>query len=306
MGKEPWKRSWAVRTVAEDFLRLRHKLIPFLYSANYRSHADSIPLCSPLYYTWDCEEAYRFKNQYLFGSTLLVCPITSPVDKRTNLSCVKAWLPHGIWTDIFTGDRYLGGQTVTLHRDLDSIPVLAGEGTILPMYASSDTNDLSLEQPLQIHLWQGNGSFTLYEDDGISNAHQQNIAAFTDFTMRKEDASLTLEIKVCDDHQLLPEQRQITLCFRDIVDAKVTINDDPVVIPKDDCLKIPISLTREGAVVTLTDLRSPVAPSFTERKVALFTRLQGSNRRKQKLFAANPKYLPRYIRRILDEYRAMI
>jgi alpha-glucosidase (family GH31 glycosyl hydrolase) len=67
MGKEPWKRSFVVQTVSEQFLRLRHKLIPYLYSANYRTHTDGIPVCIPLYYEYDCEDAYKAKNQYIFG-----------------------------------------------------------------------------------------------------------------------------------------------------------------------------------------------------------------------------------------------
>ena len=306
MGKEPWKRCWSVRTVAEDFLRLRHRMIPLLYSANYRTHTEGIPLCAPLYYKWDTEEAYEFKNEYLFGSQLLVCPITSPIDKRTKLASVKAWLPNGIWTDIFTGDRYTGGQTVVLHRDLDSIPVLAGEGTILPMYAQADTNDLSLQQPLEIHLWQGNGSFTLYEDDGISQQHQKGIAAYTDFVMTRDGENLTLEITVRDDHLLLPKQRQITLCFRDVTHAQATSNGCALSVQNDSYLKIPLILTSEGAVVTLTGLQAPIRLTPCERKVDLFTRLQGRNSAKNKLFRKPHHQLPRHIREILDEYDAMI
>ena len=82
MGKEPWKRSWAVEQISNEFLRLRHKLIPYLYTANYRTHMEGTPICMPMYYDYDCDAAYECKNQYMFGSQLLVAPITQPAEKQ--------------------------------------------------------------------------------------------------------------------------------------------------------------------------------------------------------------------------------
>ena len=93
------------------------------------------------------------KNQYIFGGQLLVCPITTPMDKRLNLSATKVWLPEGRWTDIFNDRIYEGGKWITMYRDLDSIPVLAPAGAIVPMYRNATRNDLSLEQPIEIHVW---------------------------------------------------------------------------------------------------------------------------------------------------------
>ena len=212
MGKEPWKRSWAVEKLAEDFLRLRHKLIPYLYTANYRTHTQGEPICMPLYYRHPCCEAFEAKNEYFFGSQLLVSPITRPADRRLNLASVNTWLPEGRWTDVFTGRIYEGGRWVRMYRDMDSIPVLAGEGAIVPMYRSTDTNDLSLNQPLEIHIWRGNGSFRLYEDDGQTMAYQQGVYAITQFCLEEKGNALRLTITPPQDsHGLLPAQRQMYL-----------------------------------------------------------------------------------------------
>ena len=72
--------------------------------------------------------AYRVRNEYAFGDRLLVAPITTPADRATRLGAVRAWLPPGRWTDVFTGLVYRGGTTITLHRDLETIPVLAPAG----------------------------------------------------------------------------------------------------------------------------------------------------------------------------------
>ena len=61
-----------------SWLRLRHQLVPYLYSMNHRSHVDDEPLVQPMYYEhpWE-EDAYRATNQYLFGSELMVAPMVN-------------------------------------------------------------------------------------------------------------------------------------------------------------------------------------------------------------------------------------
>ena len=287
MGKEPWKRCYAVEKVSEEFLRLRHKLIPYLYTAAYRTHVDGEPICAPMYYRYDCPEAYEVKNQYIFGGQLMVAPITEPNDRRLNLASVKVWLPEGRWTDIFNGRVYQGGQTVKMYRDIDSIPVLAPEGAIIPMYRSADSNDLSLAQPLDIHIWRGNGSYQLYEDDGETMGYQQGEFALTSFELEENDGCLRLVITPPkDSHGLLPREREIFIKFRDIdaEERRVILADKPV-------------------TVEITDIRPRKTATKEDLKSALLTRAQGSNDKKSILFATK---LPAYLAQALKELDAMI
>jgi alpha-glucosidase (family GH31 glycosyl hydrolase) len=287
MGKEPWKHSWAVQTISEEFLRLRHKLIPYLYCANYETHVKAMPICAPLYYCHDCEDAYKADNQYYFGSQLLVSPITRKSDPQLNLAWVDAWLPEGRWTDIFTGRVYQGGRWVKMHRDLNAIPVLAREGAIVPMYRNDRTNDLSLEQPLEIHLWRGNGSFDLYEDDGATMAYTEGAYAITHFELKQQDDTLRLTITPPEDsHGLLPEKRTMYVIFRDV-----------------EAQEICVSVGSEPVVVELSGIRPLGNPDKEELKSVILTRLQGSNDRKNLLLK---KHIPKNVQTALDELNAMI
>ena len=286
MGKEPWKRSYAVMRVAEDFLRLRHKLIPYLYSANYRTHKEGEPICMPMYYRYDCEDAYKAKNQYIFGGKLLVCPITRPADKRLNLAFADVWLPEGRWTDIFNGRVYNGGRWVRMYRDIDSIPVLAPEGAIIPMYRNSETNDLSTEQPLEVHIFRGNGSFRLYEDDGETNAYKNEKFAITDFNISQNGKKLVLAITPPENSKgVLPKERELHIIFRDIdlEDMKVTVSDSPIVIE-------------------ISDIHKKEAESKEELKSAILTRVQGGNDRKNLTYR---KKLPAFVKDALSELDAL-
>ena len=286
MGKEPWKRSYAVSRVAEDFLRLRHKMIPFLYTANYRTHTEGEPICMPMYYRYDTSEAYEVKNQYVFGGSLIVAPITRPADKRLNLAYTDVWLPKGRFTDIFSGRIYNGGRFVRMYRDIDSIPVLAPEGTILPMYRDDRTNNLSIDQPIEIHVWRGNGSYELYEDDGETNAYKDGKYAVTKFTVAEIDNNLVFTITPPKDSKgLLPTEREMYVKFRDIYteEIKIKVSNEPVVIE-------------------INNIRPMKNEDKNELKSAILTRVQGSNDKKSLFFK---KKLPSFVSDVLAELDAL-
>ena len=285
MGKEPWKRSYAVSTVAEQFLRLRHKLIPYIYTANYRTHTLGEPICMPMYYRYDSAEAYEVRNQYIFGGQLLVCPVTKPTDKRLNLASCKVWLPEGRWTDIFNGRVYEGNRFINMYRDIDSIPVLAPAGAIVPMYRDSSKNDLSLSQPLDIHLWRGNGSYDLYEDDGETMDYVNGKFAITRFTLEESADKLRLTVTPpVDRHGLLPREREMYIKFCDASadEIKIIVSDKPIVVEVEN---IPT-----------------FGESKEELKTAILTRVQGSNSRKN---ATYHKKYPSFVQSALSEIDAL-
>ena len=303
MGKEPWKRSWAVEKIAEEFLRLRHRLIPYLYTANYQTHKEGTPISMPMYYRYDCEEAYQARNQYIFGGHLLVCPITRQADRRLNLGAAKVWLPEGRWTDIFNGRIYEGGKWVTMYRDMDSIPVLAAPGTIVPMYRSADSNDLSLEQPLEIQVWRGNGSYDLYEDDGESFGFARGQYAITSFNVKTCGDTLRFTIMPpAEDGGLLRETRRMYIRFRDIISGRVFV-DGKERSCEDMCVCAEVFNT--PVEVEIRDFRAAENEPKDEARINLLTRVQGGNDWKAACFGGKKK-MPGYIQAALEELDALI
>ena len=150
--KEPFAYMNGTGLIVEEFLRFRHKMIPYLYSCAYWTHKEGIALIEPLYYRNDTPQAYEYKNEYYFGSELLVAPITQKAE-ADKYARVNVWLPQGTWTDIFTGDRYEienGGEEKTLLRTLDSIPVLAKAGAIIPLSADKGN---ACDNPANLEVW---------------------------------------------------------------------------------------------------------------------------------------------------------
>lgn len=176
-GKEPWRFKREVHDTMNDFLRLRHKLIPYLYTMNYRAWSEDEPLCQPMYYRYPEEgEAYQYRNQYLFGSELMVAPITARRTPGLNVAKVKTWLPEGLWFDFFTDIVYEGARSLCMYRGIDRIPVLAKAGAIIPMTEKISAKEISANpETLTVRVYPGaDNSFTLYEDDNVSLGYREN------------------------------------------------------------------------------------------------------------------------------------
>ena len=212
-GKEPWRYGPVAHAAIADSLRLRHALLPYLHTMNHRAASDALPLVQPMYYEHPEEAAaYDVPNQFLFGSELVVCPITTPLHPRLGLARVKAWLPPGTWIDFFTGLVYRGDRTTWLHRPAAQIPVLARAGAVVPLAAGADSADVA-ENPtaLEIRVFAGaDGSFELIEDG--DTASRSDGSARTRLTLDWANGTFTVH-PTTGDATVVPDQRDFTIRF---------------------------------------------------------------------------------------------
>lgn len=222
-GKEPWRYKGEARQVMSEALRERHRLVPYLYTMNYRAWKEGAPLVEPLYYRWsEAPEAYEHKTQYCFGTQLMVAPITSPRIEGLNVAKVAAWLPEGTWYDVYTGMVYTGGRTLDLYRSLDSIPVLAPAGAILPLTDEiSGTQAASNPASLRIKVFAGaDGDFTLYEDDNTTQKYLDGVCVTTPMTYREGDGRAVFTVHPAQgERSLIPEKRSFTVELMGFADA---------------------------------------------------------------------------------------
>ena len=216
LGKEPWKYKADIYHYAKEWLRLRHRLIPYIFTMDYRAHTDGIAVCEPMYYSYtENKNAYQVKNQYMFGSELMVCPITSPQHREINKGSVEAWIPEGRWVDIFTGQAYSGEKKITLFRDINTIPVLAKEGAIIPLSADEGN---TCENPERLEIWAftGNGSFCLVEDNGKTDCEEHR--AVTKLDISFDGSRLTFTVNKAEgDLSVIPQKRSYKIIVKDAV-----------------------------------------------------------------------------------------
>lgn len=280
MGKEPWSYRADVDHFATEALRFRHKLIPYVYTMNYKTHVDGRALCEPMYYAYpDDKDAYKVKNQYMFGSELMVCPIVSRIRKSTGTASVRAWLPKGRWTDIFTGQVYHGEKFLKLFRGEPSIPVLAKEGAIIPL-SGDGGNSVKNPENLEILIYRGNNEFVLYEDEGEDMSYDTSFVK-TKMQVGEDDGkTITFALNPAEgDLSLIPEKRNVSFSFADVskAHAKVYINDEVV---RDEEYKTQPIVCLSGVkptdkvVIVLSEYKIRVNPAGNEVIAKIMARWQ--------------------------------
>ncbi len=223
--KEPWAYGNGTGELARKWLRFRHKLIPYLYTASYRTHKDGVALVEPLYYEWKNDAAYRYTNEYLYGGELLVAPITTPA-QQDGYSRINVWLPEGKWIDIFTGSEYIvdkDGKEITLLRILETVPVFIKAGGILPLSAD-EGNSINNPKTLEVLVWEGNGEYTLYEDGRVNEVTDELFTTFkTAYEEHNGVAKQTLTISMHGEESVIPKDRTYKIRFKDISDGEISV-----------------------------------------------------------------------------------
>ncbi len=174
----PWTYGKRGTSLVKKYFTLRTKLIPYIYTYTRLAHEESMPILRPLYLEYPyLKEAYKHPHEYFFGSEMLVAPVVDSTGNRT------VYLPPGNWVDFFTGKKYNGGRTFTAHYATDETPVFVREGGIIPEQHDMAYSDEKPLDSLIINIYgSGNGSFDLYEDDGVSLKYKDGEYAWTPLT----------------------------------------------------------------------------------------------------------------------------
>jgi len=225
--KEPWLWDPKTQSVAADYLRLRHRLIPYLYTEAYNYTKSGTPLIQPFYYNymWVYDDDL-YRNQYYFGSQLLVCPILEQKDRVMNRTIHRFFVPDGTWYDLVTGKKFPGNKKYVSFFKEDDYPVFAHSGSIIPFSNRSDYNNIGLPTDLEIQIFPGaSNTYTLYEDDGITSMYKEGYYLKTSIDYNYLRNNYTVIIRSIDGKSgIVPERRNYKMVFRNTKQAEnVTI-----------------------------------------------------------------------------------
>ncbi|MFP2994786.1 TIM-barrel domain-containing protein [Spongiivirga sp. MCCC 1A20706] len=172
MGASRWPldRSKESQAVARKYSDLRYGLMPYTYSNAYLAHEKGVPMVQPMILDYgDNEQAWNRDLQYLWGENMLITPNIS------NSNFVDVWLPKGGWYNYWNDEYHEKEEQLSFKIVDNAYPIFIKAGAIIPTIAPSTSIASANNSELMIHVYAGaNGSFTLYEDDGISEKYQTN------------------------------------------------------------------------------------------------------------------------------------
>jgi len=190
--KEPWNYGDDAFRNFKKYDTLRYKLLPYIYSNAYQQHLTGSPLMKALVLDYqDDENVYEIGDQYLFGNSLLVCPVTTKGAQTRSV-----YLPEGEWYDWWTGKKYSGKQYHHIVTPLDTMPVFAKAGAIIPSQPSMNYVGEKKAEVITLDVYPGkNGSFDLYEDDGESLDYQKGSFSLTKISTTSTANSFSITIR---------------------------------------------------------------------------------------------------------------
>lgn len=172
------------------YINLRYALLPYIYSTARKVHAEdfSFMRAMGIAYPQD-EQTHNIKDQFMFGRDILVAPVVS-----AGAESRKVYLPKGNgWTDVWTGERLVGGTTVNRPVCLSLMPLYVPHGTIMPWGPKVQYSAQSNWDNLEIRIYPGaDGTFTLYEDE--RNNYNYESGKYSEITFHWNDAASTLTI----------------------------------------------------------------------------------------------------------------
>ncbi|HSM56326.1 MAG TPA: TIM-barrel domain-containing protein [Candidatus Sulfomarinibacteraceae bacterium] len=235
--RRPWGYDAEILRITRQALRLRHALIPYLYTMSWRNEQKGLCPVRPMYHDYPQHEAaYACRQQYTFGSELIAAPYVSPADPDTRLSRQVVWLPPGDWYGFFDGRRSAGDGWQALHGALEEIPVFARAGAIVPLDGAVKWGDVGNPRRLDVLVFPGaDNEFELYEDDGETQAYHDGAYAVTTLRLawQGQRAVMTVEAPR-GDVSLLPEHRMVRFLLRgwqQPAEVRLLLNGDSRPLP---------------------------------------------------------------------------
>ncbi|MBE6160448.1 MAG: DUF5110 domain-containing protein [Lactobacillales bacterium] len=232
--REPWRWSYKTYKITKDYLKLRHNLIPYLYSEAYKYHKHGKPLIIPLYY--EQPEAFDdpiYNSEYFFGSEFFISPILKVKDYVMNRVIHRFYLPAGTWYDYVTGKRFAGGkQYLSFFKDQD-YPVYVKAGAIIPLGHNENPNDTTPPKKMEIQIFPGkSNTYKLYEDDGVSELYKKGYYLLTSIDYTYVKNNYTVIVRPLEGKSgIIPDTRNYKFNFRNTKfanDVIVYINNTKV------------------------------------------------------------------------------
>ena len=261
--REIWqfgKKGEPVYDAIEKMIRLRYRLLPYLYSTAWQVTSNNDSYLRPLFSDFASDKrVWDMTDEFMFGRSILAAPILDPqyteekiirtdamtgwdrkiadsqkeetvVDWTATKTAVK-YLPKGAeWYDFWTGQRYKGGQSINMVTSFDRVPMFVRAGSILPLGPEMQYVGEQSWDNLELRLYPGaDGSFTLYEDEGDSYNYEHGAYATITFQWNDKARQLTIGDRQ-GRYEGMIQNRQFKLVLPDGTSRQVDYNGNKITI----------------------------------------------------------------------------
>lgn len=206
--REPWNIAPEGHPAYESIVfydRLRYRLMPYVYTMAGMTHFNDYTIMRPLVMDFQNDKnVVNISSQFMFGPSFMVCPVYQYGARKR-----EVYLPAGKnWYDFYTGKHLSGGQTLQADAPYGRIPLFIPEGAIVPVGPEIQYTDQKPADNMVLYVYKGrDGSFTLYEDEGINYNYEKGHYATISFNYDQKNETLTIGERKGDFKGMLKDRK---------------------------------------------------------------------------------------------------
>jgi alpha-glucosidase len=189
--QEPWVFGEEYEAVIRKMLKLRMRLLPYLYTLFEECHRTGAPILRPLLFDNPQDTStYALDDEFLLGEAILVAPVTRPGIEHRHV-----YLPAGEWFHLWSGERFAGESHVLARAPLGEPAVYLRANTAVPLWPESNHTGES-KDPLTLLIYpaEGSGESALYEDAGDGYEHESGGYARRKVECRRSGGTVTVSL----------------------------------------------------------------------------------------------------------------
>ncbi|MCX7903585.1 MAG: glycoside hydrolase family 31 protein [Caloramator sp.] len=191
--QEPWAFDEKTEEINRKYIKLRYKLLPYIYDLMYQCELTGLPLMRPLFLHYQEDKStYELNDEFLFGENILVAPVL-----EQGKSVRAVYLPEGNWIDYWTKEEHEGGKYILKEAPLDICPIFIKKGSIIPNFEEQNYVGEKKNSKLILDVYPGDGVYYHYKDDGESFDYKEGKYNLYKITMELKD---NLEINIEKEH----------------------------------------------------------------------------------------------------------
>ena len=171
--REPWYFGELADSIATKYIRLRYRLLPYVYAAAWENHLTGNAIARPLVIDYPLDaNVQNLSSEWMFGNSLLVSPVVSAEAVQQSV-----YLPEGVWYDFISGQTYSGKSAYNIPVSNIDIPTFVKGGSIIPMSPEGQSSGApEMQKTVILSSYPGgSGSCLVYDDDGESYDYEQGI-----------------------------------------------------------------------------------------------------------------------------------
>lgn len=191
--RELYKFAPETMRICKNYIQLRYKLMPYIYGSSINCIDKSLPMVRALVIEYQEDpNVWNISDQYLFGDFIMVAPIFNVEGNR------RLYLPEGIWTNWWTGERIKGKKWIKVEEDLEILPLYLREGTIIAMgpvmnYVDEIRTE-NIDLLISLYETENSSSFNIYVNDTVIPVNYEYINGKHIVTIGKTDIKFNIKV----------------------------------------------------------------------------------------------------------------